>query len=206
MATAASMCSAASISLPGSAGVYARAIQSLGGTVVNVGAYPATIAGFEAYLKASGVRRLSATELTTPNHPGVAARHGFQNFLPPQSWWQRGVALALITQAIEGVTAAAVHVRNWWRPQAYNSDKAVGGAKNGDHPTANAMDLDYESVSDRMKAEQFLRGMESRFPWMRLSLGLGAETTHVGIGSPRGHREWHYAGWVPATKRAATAD
>jgi len=33
---------------------------------------------------------------------------------------------------------------------------------------------------------------------MRLSLGLGTQTTHVGIDSPRGHREWHYAGWRPA--------
>jgi hypothetical protein len=65
------------------------------------------------------------------------------------------------------------------------------------------MDLDYQSVSDRMRAERFLRGLNSRFPWMHLSLGLGAETTHVGLGSPRGHREWHYAGWTPAVIRTA---
>ena len=166
---------------------------------MNVSAYPATIAGFDAFLKDSGVSRISAAELTEPNHPEIAARYGFSNFLPPQNWWPRGAALAMLTQAIDGITAAAVHVRNWWRPTAYNNDKFVGGAKNGDHPTANAVDLDYASVTDRMKAERYLRGLCNRFPWMRISLGLGAATTHVGIDSPRGHREWHYAGWTPAS-------
>lgn len=200
-------CSAVTVSRPSSLGIYDRAIQQLGGTVVRAGAYPATIAGFGAFLKDSGVKRVTAAEMTEPNHPEIAAKYGFRDFLPPQSWWSRGAALALVTQAIDNITSATVRVRNWWRPTAYNADKGVGGAKNGDHPTANAVDLDYQSVGDRMKAERFLRGLNSRFPWMRLSLGLGAETTHVGIDSPRGHREWHYAGWTPAIRLAGfTAD
>jgi hypothetical protein len=71
----------------------------------------------------------------------------------------------------------------------------VGGAKGGDHPDATALDLDYPSVAARMRAELFLRNLAKRHPWMELSLGLGPQTTHVGIGSPRGGREWHYAGW-----------
>jgi hypothetical protein len=196
-------CSARTISRPALQGVYGRAIQELGGTVVDAGAYPATVAGFEAYLTDSGVHRVTAAELTQPNHPEVAEKYGFRDFLPPQGWWSRGVALALVIQAIDDLTLATVHVRNWWRPTAYNQDRAIGGAKNGDHPTANAVDLDYQSVTDRMKAERFLRGLCGRFPWMRISLGLGAETTHVGINSPRGHREWHYPGWTPATFRRA---
>ncbi len=99
---------------------------------------------------------------------------------------------------MQSATQAVAHVRNWWRPEAYNLDPAVGGARNGDHPTANAFDLDFASTTDRMKAELFLRSLEKLYPWMHLSLGLGAKTTHVGLGSPRGHREWHYAGWRPA--------
>ena len=175
----------------------------MGGSVVNPRAYPATVAGFQEYLKDSGVRSVSAAQMTTPNHPGVAAKYGFHDFLPPQNWWSRGAALALVIQAIEGKTSAAVDVRNWWRPAPYNNDRAIGGARNGDHPTANAVDLDYQTVADRMRAERFLRGLNNRFPWMHLSLGLGAETTHVGIGSPRGHREWHYAGWSPAVGHGA---
>lgn len=188
-----------------STGIYALAIQQLGGKIVNPGVYPATVAGFEAYLKDSGVTHVSGVEMTQPNHPAVAARHGFQDFLPPRDWWSRGAALALVIESIDRITVAGARVRNWWRPAAYNNDRAVGGAKNGDHPTANAVDLDYESVIDRMRAELFLRGLCARFPWMRISLGLGAETTHVGIDSPHGHREWHYAGWTPARGRIVTA-
>ena len=181
---------------------YARAIAQLGGKIVDAAAYPATVAGFQQYLLATGVKALSAVELTTPNHAAVAARLGFQSFLPPQNWWPRGAALALLTQSMETATNAAARVRNWWRPAAYNADPAVAGAKNGDHPTANAVDLDYSSSTDRMKAESFFRSMEKRFPWMQLSFGFGAQTTHIGLASPRGHREWHYAGWRPSAGQA----
>ena len=181
-----------------SSDVYARSILQLGGAVANPAAYPNTVAGFQQYLLASGVRALSALEMTTPNHQAVAARLGFTAFLPQQNWWPRGAALALLTQRMEAATRATAHLRNWWRPNAYNLDPAVGGAPKGDHPTANALDLDFASVTDRMKAETFFRSLEKRFPWMNLSFGFGAQSSHIGLASPRGHREWHYAGWRPA--------
>jgi hypothetical protein len=155
------------------------------------------VAGFQEYLAATGVRTVSAAELTRPNHPGVAARLGFDDFLPPQSWWQRGAALALLIQELRSVVHEPLYVRNWWRPASYNSDPAVGGARNGDHPTANAVDLDYASRAGRMRAERWLRALDRSTRWLQLSMGLGDRTTHVGIGSAKGRREWHYAGWRP---------
>lgn len=190
---------------PAATDVYARSIQELGGAVQNPMIYPETVAGFADFLAASGVKTVTAADLTRPNHPAIAARLGFQNFLPPRAWWPRGAALALLTQSLSKVTNAAVRVRNWWRPDAYNRDSGVGGAKDGDHPTANAVDLDYSSTGARAKAELFLRALAQRCPWMQLSLGLGPQSTHIGIGSPRGHREWHYAGWVPARAIKASA-
>jgi hypothetical protein len=198
------LCSGAPIAKD-SADVYARAIRQLGGAVVDPSAYPQTVAGFEQYLAGSGVKSVTAAELTQPNHPAIAAKHGFTSFLPPREWWSRGAALALLAQNIDAHTSAPAHVRNWWRPAAYNTDPAVGGAKDGDHPTANALDLDYHSITDRMKAESYLRALQSRYPWMQLSFGLGAQTTHVGLASPRGHREWHYSGWKPATAATSVA-
>jgi hypothetical protein len=181
--------------------IYTRSIREFGGNRVNPMAYSETTAGFQSYLTDSGVKIVSARELILPNHPDVAARLGFHDFLPPRSWWPRGAALALLTQRIEFKTNSLVRVRNWWRPTAYNSDPAVGGARAGDHPTASAVDLDYRTISDRMRAELFLRALEKRCPWLQLSLGLGALTTHVGIGSLNGHREWHYEGWRPPTAK-----
>ena len=178
--------------------VLARSIQALGGTVVDPADYPETLDGFQAFLTASAVRAVTAADLTRPNHPEVAARLGFQWFLPSRAWWPKGAALALVVQNIEARAQAAVRVRNWWRPVAYNADPLVGGARNGDHPAADAVDLDYPSAASRMRAELYLRSLARLNPWMQLSLGLGELTTHVGIGSPRGHREWHYAGWRPA--------
>jgi hypothetical protein len=182
--------------------VFSRAIRELGGTVVDPSGYSQSVEGFQKYLTDSAVSTVSASELTEPHHPTVAARLGFQNFLPPKEWWPRGAALALLTQNIEQKAGVAVHVRNWWRPPAYNTNPAVGGAKFGDHPTACALDLDYPTVASRMQAELYLRALERRSPWMQLSFGFGAQTTHVGLASPRGHREWHYTGWRPAIGRA----
>ncbi|MBZ5624329.1 MAG: hypothetical protein LAQ69_37370 [Acidobacteriia bacterium] len=133
-----------------------------------------TTAGFQSYLTDSGVKTVSARQLIFPNHPDVAARLGFHDFLPLRSWWPRGAALALLTQRIEAQTSSPVGVRNWWRLTAYNSDPAVGGAKAGDHPTASSVDLDYRTISERMGAELFLRALEKRCPWLQLSFGLGA--------------------------------
>lgn len=173
---------------------YTSAISALGGRIIEPTRFDNTVEGFGKYLAASGVTRVGAGELTTPHHADVAARLGFREFLPPREWWARGAALALLSERLSEASGQKVVIRNWWRPAAYNSDPAVGGANNGDHPTANAIDLDYPTVAARVRAERYLRKLERDKPWLNLSLGLGAQTTHVGIGSPRGHREWHYRG------------
>lgn len=184
-----------------SPGGFDRAIRFFGGNTIDPRAFSSTVEGFQQYLTAVGVRGISAAGLTRPNHPEVAARHGFHGFLPPQNWWPRGAALALLTERLEKVAGEAVTIRNWWRPSAYNTDPAVAGAKNGDHPTANAFDLDYSSATARAKAEEALRSLRTGAPWLQLSLGLGARTTHVGMLSARGSREWHYPGWTPGVLR-----
>jgi hypothetical protein len=175
--------------------VYIRAIATLRGVPVDPGRFPHTVDGFAGYLRAVGVRSVSAEDLTTPNHPDVAARLGFTAFLPERNWWPRGAALALVAQRVRELTGEQVRIRNWWRPQTYNLDPVVGGARNGDHPTANAIDIDFHSRGARVLAEQWLRSLARKNPWLGISLGLGDRTAHVGIGSPKGKREWHYAGW-----------
>src|SRR5689334_11372900 len=75
--------------------VFGRAIALFGGHLPDLSRYAATVAGFSDYLRDAGVRAVSAAELTTPHHPDIAARLGFQSFLPPKEWWPRGAALAL---------------------------------------------------------------------------------------------------------------
>ena len=189
------ICAAAAIGAAHGEDFYSRAISSLHGTPADPNAFPHTLAGFSKYLQCSGVRTVTAADLTQPNHPEVAARLGFHEFLPDREWWPRGAALALMVEKIRAITGEQVRVRNWWRPQAYNLDPKVGGAQNGDHPTANAVDLDFLSREARVKAEAWLRMLDRTQNWLGLSLGLGDRTTHVGIGSTKGRREWHYAGW-----------
>jgi hypothetical protein len=81
-------------------------------------------------------------------------------------------------------------MRNWWRPADYN--KAVGGATGSDHIEASGVDLDYASRDDRRKAQHVLEKLQAEHDWLRMSLGLGGVTTHVGILTPRGARTWYY--------------
>src|SRR4051812_12379771 len=183
---------------------FESAISFLKGAAANPTAYPASVDGFTAYLRACGVQDYSAEDLTRPNHPDIARRLGYTNFIPPQNWWNRGAALALLAQGIHRAVDAPVAIRNWWRPEDYNRQPGVDGARASDHISATALDLDYATPQVRAKAEQFLRTLSSRAPWMRMSFGLGPVTTHIGLLSPRGSREWHYAGYTPAARPASS--
>jgi len=176
-------------------GPFDRAIAEFGGRIVEAAQFPNNLQGFQDYLASSGVRSFDAAELTRPNHPKLAAKLGFTSFLPPQQWWPRGAALALLAQKIESLVGEPVEIRNWWRPPVYNSHPMVGGAEHGDHLEGFALDLDYSSSRARQRAERWLRTLIASDGWLELSLGLGDRTTHVGILSPRGHREWHYASY-----------
>jgi hypothetical protein len=182
---------------------FRSAITFLNGSPANPAAYPATVDGFTAYLRACGVQDYAAQDLTRPNHPDIARRLGYTYFVPPQNWWDRGAALALLAQGIHRTASVPVVIRNWWRPEDYNRQPGVDGARASDHISATALDLDYASPADRAKAESFLRELNARAPWMKMSMGLGPVTTHIGLLSPRGSREWHYAGYTP-TQRVAS--
>ena len=169
---------------------FSRAIRFFGGRVVHPRAFPVTVEGFQAYLRASFVHHFRAEELTKPNHPEVAAEFGIDLLLPGRELWQRGAALALLGEDLRRAAGRFIWVRNWWRPPGYN--EAVDGDPDGDHPAGHGMDFDYTSPIRRGMAERRLWRLFYGAPWLRLSLGLGRMTTHVGLFSPLGCRVWYY--------------
>lgn len=175
-----------------STNVHERTIRYFGGKVVRVVSYEKSEAGFEQYLRDTGVRQITAEQLTTPNHRGVAEKYGYKVFLPVQDWWARGAALALIAEKIQDLIDEPVHIRNWWRPQPYNLDKKVKGKPRSDHVTAHAIDIDYRTLASCTRATKWLRELAEKERWLELSLGTGPTVTHVGIASPVGAREWRY--------------
>lgn len=170
--------------------MFDRAIGHFNRLALDASFFDHDLDGFQNYLTSSGIRYFSAREMTTPNHPAKARAAGYDTFLPERGWWLRGAALAALADVLRELVGEPVRMRNWWRPAAYN--KAVGGKPGSDHVTAHGVDLDYKSQASRRKAEARLREYHDEAPWLEMSLGLGARTTHVGIGSPRGSREWHY--------------
>lgn len=175
--------------------MWDRAVALFGRTPVSPDFFDATVDGFQAFLTGTGIRFFSPHEMVVPNHPDIARRLGFEQLLPEQAWWDRGAALAACADELRAAVDEPVRMRNWWRPREYNSQ--VGGAASSDHVTAHGIDLDYRSADSLRIAEARLREVEAEAPWLELSLGLGARTTHVGLGSPKGSRDWRYDGYFP---------
>lgn len=173
-----------------------RAIKFFGGTAsVNPASFPMTMDGYQEYLDALGVEHFTAQEMLTPNHETTARTLGYKIFLPPHRWWKRGGAHALLADELRKLVAEPVVMRNWWRPTEYNA--AVDGAADSDHVTAHAVDLDYRSAASRRKAEKRLRELYNGETWLQMSLGLGGQTTHVGLLSPGRQRDWTYSSYTP---------
>ncbi len=184
-------------------------IQHFGGDPVNAWDYPATLEGFQLYLDDVGVQFVSAEELAQPYNQGAATGCGYDILLPERDQWEKGAALAIFTDQLEDLVGEPIFVRNWWRPPCYND--AVGGAAGGDHPPADALDLDFSSSTSRAMAQQWL--CENYWsqdivtpdqiapgadvdPRLNMSIGLGGVTIHLGVLSDGGRRNWFYGSYT----------
>lgn len=188
---------------------HAFLIDHLGGEAVDPFDFGPDLDSFQMYLDAVGVQHTSATEIASPFNPGAAAGCGLDILLPGRELWPNIGALALLTDELRELVGEPIFMRNWWRPPCYNS--AVGGAATGDHPDADAVDLDFMSNDSRAMAQKFLcetywsediltpeqiapgSGVDPR---LNMSVGLGGVSIHLGLLSNNGRRFWKYGSYT----------
>ena len=150
---------------------------------------PRSEQGFQDLLDARGIRYFQANEIATPNHPEVAIKCGLENLLPPKCIWNNGIALLSIFEKIRELIPGPILFRNWWRPTCYNAN--VDGAKASDHLLAKSFDIDFQNPHDRAVAQKFL----CEDLWKKgenIQVGIGCNSLHVGLQSPKGKRFWVY--------------
>ncbi len=184
-------------------------IQMLGGDPVNAFDYGPDLDSFQLYLDAVGVQNFTAEEISAPHNQAAATGCGYTILLPERDQWEKAAALALFTDELRGLVGEPIYMRNWWRPPCYNA--AVGGAAGGDHPDADAVDLDFSSAASRAMAQKFL--CEEYWnapiitpdqiapgavidPMLNMSVGLGGLTIHLGVLSGGGRRNWFYGSYT----------
>ncbi len=184
-------------------------IDHLGGDPVNAFDYGPDLDSFQLYLDAVGVQYTSAAEIVEPYDPAAATGCGLTILLPEREQWEKIGALALFTDELRELVGEPIFMRNWWRPPCYNA--AVGGAANGDHPDADAVDLDFLSNASRAMAQKFL--CETYWsqdivapdqiapgadldPRLNMSVGLGGVSIHLGVLSAGGRRYWTYSSYT----------
>ncbi len=180
-------------------------IEHFGGDPVDAFGYGADLDSFQLYLDAVGVQHTTAMEIVEPYNEAAAIGCGYDILLPERDQWEKIGALALFTDVLTELVGEPIFMRNWWRPPCYN--EAVGGAPGGDHPDADAVDLDFMSPSSRAMAQQFLCEMywdedivppeqiapgSDLDPRLNMSIGLGGVTIHLGVLSQGGRRSWTY--------------
>ncbi len=184
-------------------------IQMLGGDPVNAFDYGPDLDSFQMYLDDVGVQHFTAEEITAPHNQAAATECGYTILLPERDQWEKAAALALFTDELRGLVGEPIYMRNWWRPPCYN--EAVGGAAGGDHPDADAVDLDFSSATSRAMAQKFLceeywnapiitpdqiaPGADID-PMLNMSVGLGGLTIHLGVLSNGGRRNWFYGSYT----------
>jgi hypothetical protein len=116
-------------------------------------------------------------------------------FLPVKEKWLKGAALALAQNKLRQVVNAPIVINNWWRPPGYN--EAVGGRTGGDHPDADALDLNFQTVEQRKAAHNWvLANWYNAEPRLAISLGKypnSLTVMHLGIQSRNGRRTWSNA-------------
>lgn len=167
-----------------------RAVSFLGGADLDPAEYPMTVDGFAHYLKDQGIEHFEAGEFLEPHRPDTASALGYSVFLPPHDWWPRGAALGLLADRLRELVNEPVVLRNWWRPRPYNAE--VASARQSDHITAHALDLDFPTSNKRREAQSELERLRDEEPWLEVSLGTGGNTIHKGLLSYRKQRSWTY--------------
>jgi hypothetical protein len=176
------------------------------GSFINPLDYPKSEDGFQSYIDATGViDKFSAEEMIRPHRPAHARACGYKNgLLPARCRWASGAVQGLLAGKLRAVIndgdpygPKRITLRNWWRPQCYN--KRVGGAEFSDHRQARGFDLDFSSPRDRATAQRYLCQLYKREKFS-LQVGIGCQTLHIGMGSPKrmakfgpdGSRFWTY--------------
>lgn len=168
---------------------YDKLITKFGGKKTSSSHSTRDEQGLQTYIEKSGIRYFSAAEIMTPHNEKAATKCSVENLIPPQCIWANGIALMSIFERIRDLISGPIIFRNWWRPSCYNV--VAEGAKASDHLLAKSMDIDFRTPNDRATALNFI----CEELWKKgenIQVGIGCNSLHIGLASPKGKRFWVY--------------
>ena len=121
---------------------------------------------FTSFCTSQGLENNLCRQMTSPNS---ASTNTFYNvypranpfiLMPNRSTWSKGVQLLSVAQSMSKF-GKICEIRNWYRPEPYNS--AVGGVGSSRHLDGSAIDIEFCSVTEKNKALQAALSMRRRF-------------------------------------------
>lgn len=99
--------------------------------------------------------------------------------IPPRSTWGLGIELIKIAQEVSITSNVEIcQIRNWYRPEPYNS--RVDGGSSSQHLVAQAIDIDFCSNPGRNKALQVMKRRRTDTGMPRgIGTYVGGHTIHI---------------------------
>lgn len=194
-------------------------ILKFDGKIINAEDYEHSISGLQRFIEDSGlIKYFSAREMVRANSQSIAKSCHYISLLPSRCRWKSAVAQGLLAVELRkeinknSDANSGISLRNWWRPACYNSK--VGGAKSSDHIQARGFDLDFKTPRQRAIAQAYLCKMYKEGNPLSLQVGIGCQTLHVGVGSPKrlsrypgdGSRFWKYGSLRNCSIKRISAD
>ena len=168
------------------------ALLGFDSTFIDVSEYdPWDRESYQRYLTDNFVQFFSVEEVIRPHHKRKAAKAGFTELIPPPHLWPWSLLILRIGDVMREEIDAPIKLRNLYRPQSYN-ELVANSDIDSDHPNACSCDFDFNTQKHRRKAEKVIRDLSKNHPEMKLSMGMGGRSLHVGVLSPKGHRSWFY--------------
>lgn len=193
--------------------------KRLSGEFLSPTPYSNDVRGLQQYLDDIGVlSKFKAEEMVRPNNPSAAKACGYKKLLPPRCRWVAAGTQGLLASKLREVVndgdpfgPNSISLRNWWRPKCYNSK--VGGAGRSDHINARGFDLDFKTPKQRAIAQRYLCKLYKKKNF-NLQVGIGCQTLHIGVGSPKrlgnfpkdGSRFWTYGSLQSCQLKRMTGD
>ncbi|GEM_PF-647858 len=196
-----------------------RMILKFDGKINSPEDYEHSLGGLQRFIEDSGLTKyFTAKEMVKANSQSVARSCNYTNLLPSRCRWKSAVAQGLLAVELRkeinknSKSNSGISLRNWWRPSCYNSK--VGGAKSSDHIQARGFDLDFKTPKQRAVAQAYLCKLYKEGSPLSLQVGIGCQTLHIGIGSPKrlsrypsdGSRFWKYGSLSRCSLKRITPD
>lgn len=141
------------------------------------------------FIERKDLQYVTVDELALPHNKKVADDLGWKFLIPPDQYFVHLLVIhKMLFEPVRHLVGSPIYIRNWYRPDDYNS--RVGGSDGSQHRFARAYDMDFVSDVDCDEAYEFILEFRENNKDLKIGIGKGSKTIHIDYGWKE--RDWKY--------------